>query len=380
MVSVEGKKREEKSREARIVRVSVLGIVTNVALAAFKAAVGILSHSIAITLDAVNNLSDAASSVITILGTKLASKSPDRRHPYGHGRYEYLTAMAVSGIVLWAGLTSLWEAIKSIIEPSTPSYAPGGLIIIAVAVVVKFVLGRFFVKRGKDLNSGSLVASGEDASFDAIISLSTLVAAGIFLVFGLALEGWLGAAISVVIIKSGIEMLREALDKVLGERVDGDLAREIKQDVCAVDGVRGAYDLLLNDYGPQRLWGSIHVEVDEDLRARDVDRLTREVQEVVYAHHGVILHTVGIYSANTHEGSKAQSIRRVLTELADQSPYVLQVHGLYVDTEQQDVVFDLVVSFDAPDRNEVGDQVVEELKRRFPTYSFSVVLDTDVSD
>ena len=371
---------QERERSKSIVRTSILGIVANVALAAFKAVIGLLSHSIAITLDAVNNLSDAASSAITILGTKLASKAPDRKHPYGHGRYEYLTTMVVAAIVLWAGLTSLWEAIQSILHPATPEYTPVGLIIISVAVVVKIALGRYFVAAGKRLDSGSLVASGEDASFDAIISASTLVAAGIYIVFGISLEAWLGAVISTVIIKSGIEMLREALDKVLGERVDDDLARQIKETVCSVDGVRGAYDLILNDYGPQRLWGSIHVEVDESIDARDVDRITREVQNSVQRKHNVILHTVGIYSTNSIEGSDAHVIRTALDKIAEENPYVLQVHGLYVDEHLKGATFDVVVSFDAPKREDVRQAVLDKMHEQFPEYAFMAVLDSDVSD
>lgn len=371
---------EEQSRSKAIVRTSIYGIVANVALAAFKATVGILSNSIAITLDAVNNLSDAASSAITILGTKLANRAPDRKHPYGHGRYEYLTTMVVAGIVLWAGLTSLWETVQNVLHPKTPEYTTVGLVIIGVAVVVKIVLGRYFVAVGKRLDSGSLVASGEDASFDAIISASTLVAAVIFNIFGLSLETLLGGIISLVIVKSGVEMLREALDKVLGARVDDDLARQIKETVCKVEGVRGAYDLILNDYGPQRLWGSVHVEVDENIGARDVDRITRQVQKYVQDEHGVVLHTVGIYSTNSREGSAAQAIRAALDEVVDDNPYVLQVHGLYVDENLHGATFDVVVSFDAPNREDVRQKILDEMHERFPDYAFEVVLDSDISD
>ncbi len=370
----------QQDRSKRIVRVSIIGIATNVALAAFKAAVGILSHSIAITLDAVNNLSDAASSAITILGTKLASKAPDRKHPYGHGRYEYLTTMVVAGVVLWAGLTSLFEAIQSIIKPQTPEYGAVGLVIVGVAVAVKLLLGRYFINAGNDLQSDSLVASGKDASFDAIISASTLVAAGICLLFGVSLEAWLGAAISAIIIKSGIEILHEALDKVLGARIDPELARDIKDSICAVEGVRGAYDLLLNDYGPERLWGSVHVEVDEALSARDIDRITREIQMKVQRELSVILHTVGIYSTNTQEGTEVHAIHAALEEICEPNPYVLQVHGLYVDTELKGGTFDLVVSFDAPDRGAVRAEVLDQLHDRFPDYAFDCVIDNDISD
>lgn len=370
----------ENSRSFQIIRVSIIGIVANVALAAFKATIGILSHSIAIVLDAVNNLSDAASSAITIAGTKLAGRAASHDHPYGFGRVEYLTAIVVSGIVLWAGLSSLFESIRSIINPSTPSYSTTSLVIIGAAVVVKLILGRFVSSEGKRLNADALVASGADASFDAIISASTLVAALVFMFCNISLEAWLGAVISVVIIKSGIEMLREALDKVLGARVDADLAKGIKQTVCSVDGVRGAYDLILSDYGPQRLWGSIHVEVDEELTAREIDRLTRKVQAAVMHDHEVILHTVGVYSINSDTSSQTQVIRAALEEVIEQEPYVLQMHGLYVDNELKGATFDLVISFEAGDRNVVRTRVVEKMHALFPDYAFVAVIDSDISD
>ena len=195
-------------RNKQIVKTSIIGILANVFLAAFKAVVGTLSGSIAIVLDAVNNLSDAASSVITIVGTKLAAKQPDRKHPYGYGRIEYLSAMIISAIVLFAGASSLKESVEKIISPRKPDYTIVALVIVAAAVLVKIVLGRFVESRGKKLNSDLLVNSGKDAMLDSVISASTLVAAVIFIFSGISLESWLAAIISVVIIKSGIDMLR----------------------------------------------------------------------------------------------------------------------------------------------------------------------------
>ena len=241
------------ARNKGIVRTSVIGIVANVFLAAFKAVIGILSNSIAITLDAVNNLSDATSSVITIVGTKLAGKAPDRKHPFGYGRIEYLTTIIVSAIVLWAGITSLSESVQQIIEPQTPSYAIPSLIIVGAAVAVKVALGLFTRASGKRFKSGALVASGTDALTDSIISAATLVAALVFVNTGISLEAWLGVIIALVIIKAGIDMLREVLSKILGERVESDVSRGVKQTVASVPGVHGAYDLFLEDYGPDTL-------------------------------------------------------------------------------------------------------------------------------
>ena len=258
-------------REKIIVRTSMIGIVANVFLVIFKTTIGLLSNSIAIVLDAVNNLSDVASSLITIVGTKLAGKEPDKKHPFGHGRIEYLSAMLIAVIILYAGITSLFESGKQIIHPETPEYNPVLLIIIGVAVVVKIVLG-FYVKRvGKKVNSDSLINSGEDATLDAVISFSTLVAAGVFLFFQISLEAILGAIISVVILKSGISMLKSTISQLLGEQSDIEIAKKIQKTVMQFPNVLGAYDLVLNNYGPNRWNGSLHIEVPDTLAVADLD-------------------------------------------------------------------------------------------------------------
>ena len=214
-----------QSRDKTIVKTSIIGIIANVFLAAFKAFVGFASNSIAIVMDAVNNLSDAASSLITIVGTKLAGKEADKKHPFGYGRVEYLSAMVISLLVLYAGITAFTESVKKIIEPDTPDYSTTALVIVAVAVVIKIILGKYVKSVGKKVNSDSLVNSGEDAILDSVISASTLVAAAVYLIFGLSLEAWLGAVIAVVIIKSGFQMLRDTLSQILGERADAAAVR-----------------------------------------------------------------------------------------------------------------------------------------------------------
>ncbi len=282
------------SREKTIVKTSIIGIVANVFLAAFKAVVGLLSHSIAIVLDAVNNVSDAGSSLITIVGTKLAGREPDKKHPFGYGRIEYLSAMIISVIVLYAGVTSFVESVKQIIHPETPDYSAVSLIIVAVAVLVKIVLGRYVRAVGKKVNSDSLVNSGEDAMLDSVISASTLAAAGVFLLFHVSLEAWLGAVISLVIIKSGVEMLRDTISKILGERNDAELAKEIRETVLGFPDVQGAYDLVLHNYGPDTWHGSVHVEVPDTYSAGELDQLLRDITVKVLTEHRVLLTAIGV--------------------------------------------------------------------------------------
>ncbi len=368
-----------KSRDAVIVRTSIIGIIANVFLAAFKAFVGLASNSIAIVMDAVNNLSDAASSVITIVGTKLAGKEPDKKHPFGYGRIEYLSAMVISLLVLYAGVTAFVESVKKIIHPDTPDYSPAALIIVAVAVVVKIVLGRYVKSVGKKVNSDSLVNSGEDATLDSVISASTLVAAAVYLIFNISLEAWLGAIIAVVIIKSGIEMLRETLSQILGEGADAQLARDIKATVTSYPEISGAYDLVLHNYGPDSYNGSVHIEVPDTLSADDLDKLIRKVTVDVYQKHDVILTAIGVYSLNTKD-PEAEAAREKVSSIVMSHEHVLQMHGFYYDKPEKMIRFDFIVSFDAPDRRKVYREVWAAVQNAYPDYILQITMDTDFSE
>ena len=365
-------------RSAVIVRTSFIGIAANLLLAGFKAVVGWISGSIAIVMDAVNNLSDALSSVITIIGTKLAKRKPDRKHPLGHGRYEYIAAEVISVIVLYAGITSLVESVKKIIHPETPDYSAASLIIVGSAVVVKILLGTFVKKQGEKVNSDSLVDSGKDALLDSIISASTLVAAVIFLVSHWSLEAYLGAVISLYIIKSGIDMLRETMSRILGERVDSELSKAIKETISGVPGVNGAYDLILHSYGPDRWQGSVHIEVPDTWTAEEIDGVEREIQEKVYAEHGVILTGIGIYAMNTKNG-KAAEVRSKITETVMSEEGVLQIHGFNLNEEEKVIRFDVVIAF-ADDRQETYRRICENVQKLYPDYRVIIVMDSDISD
>lgn len=367
------------SREKTIIRTSVIGIIANVLLAAFKAVIGLLTHSIAIVLDAVNNISDAGSSLITIVGTKLAAKEPDKQHPFGYGRIEYLSAMIISVIVLYAGITSFSESVKQIIHPETPEYTPVSLVIVAVAVVVKILLGRYVKSVGVKVKSDSLVNSGEDATLDSIISASTLVAAVIFMVFHISLEAWLGAIISIVIIKSGIEMLKDTISRILGERSDVELAKAIKKTVESFPQVHGAYDLVLNNYGPDSWNGSIHIEVDDTCTAADLDQLIREIETKVYLEHHVILTAIGVYSVNTKDEDVIRAYEKV-REIVFSHPHVIEMHGFYLIKEQKTMRFDVVISFDEKDRKALYKEIIAEVKEAFPGYQLQTTLDTDFGE
>jgi len=370
---------DNKNREKIIVKTSVVGIITNVVLSAFKAVVGLLSHSIALTIDAVNNLTDALSSVVTIIGAKLAAKAPDKQHPLGHGRVEYISQTVVAVIILYAGITALIESIKKIISPVEASYGTMTLVVMVVAVIVKLILGTYVKKQGRAAHSGTLIASGEDAMFDAVITTSVLVSAIIYLIFNVSIEAYVGVVISVMIIKSGIEIIRDAVNQMLGERVGCELTNAVKQTVREMPGVKGAYDLVLHNYGPDRYMGSIHVEVDENMKARDIDLLTRRTQAQVYQKTGVVLTTVGIYSANTSDETVSR-MRQEVTDIVMGHTHLMQIHGFFVDTEQKRMQFDMIIDFAEKDRQALYQHILQDIKERFPDYDVHITLDLDVSE
>lgn len=368
-----------RSRDRIIIRTSVIGILANVGLAAFKAAVGLFSNSIAIVMDAVNNISDAGSSLITIVGTKLAGREPDKKHPFGYGRIEYLTAMIIAVIVLYAGLKSLEESVKAILHPETPEYSTVSLVIIAAGVLVKIVLGRYVKATGEKVNSHSLINSGQDAMMDSVISASTLASALVYILTGISLEAWLGALISLVIIKAGIEMLKETLSQILGESVDPELASVIKNTVKSFPQVIGAYDLVLNNYGPDTFNGSVHIEVPDTCTANELDELIRSIQYKVYTEHKVVLTAVGVYSVNT-KNDRAAEVERELRHKVMEIPNIRQMHGFYLSETNKTIRFDTVVSFNEKDRKGLHRRLNELVETQYPGYTAQIVLDTDFSE
>ncbi len=367
------------NRNSEIIKTSFIGIAVNVLLAGFKFVVGLISNSIAITLDAVNNLSDALSSVITIIGAKIAAKKPDKKHPFGHGRVEYLSAAVIAMIVLYAGLTSLIESIKKIITPEEPDYSTVTLIIVGVAVAVKFLLGGFFIGKGKKIDSDSLIMSGKDARLDSLVSLATLIAALVFTFFSFSVEAFLGVVIAGLMIRSGIEMIMETLSRILGERPDKSKALEVKSVVNSFPEVSGAYDLVLHNYGPDILTGSVHIEVPDHMNVSELDKLERKIADEVYVKCNVALTGISVYSKNTKDDELSAMLNRIRRIVMDHDN-IIQMHGFYADPVKKEMRFDIVVGFEAEDRTALYNHVVNEIHELYPDYDLRVGFDADLSD
>ena len=369
----------KNNREKTVIKTSIISILSNVILAGFKAFVGFLANSIAIISDAINNLSDALSSIITIVGTRLAGKAPDKKHPYGYGRIEYMTSLIVSGIVLYAGLTSLVESIKKVIHPEKVEYSVITLVILIAGIIVKFVLGIYVTKKGKDVNSDSLVASGSDAFNDAILSISVLISAIIYMLFKISIEAYVGILLSIFIIKAGFELIKESVDNMLGVRIESDLARKIKKEITKEKDVKGAFDLILNDYGPDKYLGSIHIEVADTLSVSDIDKISRRITKNILEKYGVILHTIGVYSINTKD-KKIMKIQKDIHNIVFSHEGILQMHGFYLDDIDKTITFDIIIDFKVKEREKLYKEIYDEIENKYKDYKLSITLDIDISD
>ena len=365
------------SREKIIVRTSIVGIVTNVLLVIFKSAVGLLSNSIAIVLDAVNNLSDVLSSLITIVGAKLAGRMPDKGHPLGHGRIEYISAMMVAAIVLYAGFTAFVESVKKIFNPVQPDYSPMTLIVVTSAVIVKIILGLFVQRNGKKVNSTTLTASGIDALFDAVISASVLLSAIIYLLTGVCLEAYLGIVISAFVIRPGYKLMKSTLNEILGKRISREFLSDIKQTICEDDCVFGAYDLILHCYGTDNYIGSVNVEIPDVMTADEIDTMERRIADKVYKKHGVILASIGIYSMNT-TNDEIKKMRTDISHIVMSHDNVLQIHGFYVNLKEKSICFDIIIDYDSNDRDKMYSHIYNEIQSHYPDFSLKIDMDIDI--
>jgi len=367
-----------KGRARQIIRTSWIGIITNVLLAGFKAAVGILASSVAIVMDAVNNLSDALSSVITIVGTKLSQRPADRNHPFGFGRIEYFSAIIIAVIVLSAGITSLIESVKKIFNPTEPEYTTVTLVVIVVAIVVKLILGQYVKRKGDQLKSDALIASGSDALFDAVITLATLISAGVMLLWGVSLDGILGALISIVIIKAGIEMLASPVNELLGTSISAEFTKQIQKEVSDFEGVHGVFDLILHNYGPDVKIGSLHINVYDTMSAHEIHGLTRKITTKMYERHGIIM-TVGVYAVATGENRRAELQTKVMQTLAGHQD-IVQVHGFYYSEKENMLSVDVVPDISIHDDDAFASQLTNDIQPLVPGMQVVIVVDHNYSE
>lgn len=362
-------------RQKRIIRVGLWGVAVNFLYAVLKSAIGYQSGSIAVFLDAMNNLNDAVSSVIAIGGIKLATMPADRKHPFGHGRIEYISAMVISALIVVLGVTSLVNATEKIINPTRTHYNITMIMIMCTGVVAKLWLGLYTIRAGKREKSDLLNASATENLFDSFVTLATIVSAVILMAWGIDLDGWFAAAISLILIKAGWKILRRTFNDLLGRRVDSSLSTQIKQTVGSFPNVCGAYDLIVNNYGHDRNVGSINIEVPERMTAREIHALSQDIHHKVMDEYNVYL-VVGIYSRP--DSKEDAELRQRVEHAVTAHQGAQHIHGFLANG--QEVSFHVVCDFKVKNGKEFCLKLKGDLERDFPGHTFNISPDMDYCD
>lgn len=363
------------TREGVITSVSGLGIILNVLIAAVKVAVGLIASSIAIVSEGANNAADALSSVLTLVGTKLAGKHPDKKHPFGYGRIEYLTGLVIAVLILVTGAEMLISSVKLMIEPAEPEFSVISLVILGVSAVIKFFLGVFTIRMGRRVGSSALEGVGTEGRNDAFISLLTIVSAVVFLVFEWNIDAYVGALMSLVILKAGFDVLRDTISELLGRSGEEALAETLYEEIRATDGILGAADMMLHNYGPDAWSGSVNVEIDHKKTVDETYRLLHELQLRIMHEHRVAL-VFGIYAVDNDQPD-SKELRRVIGQYVQAHEHVKSFHAVYLQPDTDLLYCDLVVDYDLRDWDALRADFLAYMSEHYPERRVELTVETE---
>ena len=361
---------EAKVRTAYGVLASLVGIVCNLLLFGGKLAVGLVLHSVSVMADAFNNLSDAASSVIGFIGVKMAEKPADEEHPFGHGRIEYIAALIVSFLVIEVGFTFFKNAIAKIRTPEELSFNLISMGILLASVAVKLWLSFFNKKLGKRINSTVMQATATDALGDVVTTLATMGSILFFYFTKINIDGYVGLAVSLLVMWAGVGIAKDTLEPLIGQSVDPKLYREISEFVESYDGILGSHDLIVHNYGPTKSLASIHAEVpnnvDIETSHEIIDRIERDAAKKLGIF--LVIHMDPVETADAQVAEVKAEVQEVLHQMDER----LSLHDFrMVDGEKWiNLIFDVVVPFsygenDRPKLREAIEEEVSSLDERY---------------
>lgn len=368
-------RQDPNEREGVITAVSALGIAVNLLIAAAKVVLGLFASSIAIVSEGVNNASDAMTSVLTLVGSRLAGKHPDAKHPFGYGRVEYLTSLVIAGLILFTGIEMLISSVRLIFEPSELNVSVPALAVVAVSAVIKFLLGVFTVSAGKRSGSGALVGVGLDCRNDSFISVVTILSAVIFIVSGVSVDAYVGALMSLLVVKAGFDVLRDTVSELLGRPGDAELAAKLYREIRSTPGILGAVDMMLHNYGPDAYSGSVNVEIDHEKTVGEVYDFLHALQLRIMREYNVTL-VFGVYAVDgDHE--EVRVIRQRIAEFVRAHEHVKSFHAVYLDPASPRLYCDLIVDYELHDWSLLRGEFTDFMRESFPERELVLTIETE---
>ena len=367
--------RDPNSREDIITVTSGLGIIANLLIAITKVLIGVVSSSIAIVSEGVNNFADAFTSILALLGAKLAKKHPDEKHPFGYGRIEYLASLIIAALILVTGTETLISSVKLVFNPEEMSVSYLAIAIIAVTAVIKFCLGIYTIKMGEKASSVSLVGVGTESRNDSFASIITIVTALIYLIFHVSLDAYAGIIISLLILKAGIDVLKETLSDLLGRPGEKELAAELYRRIRRTDGIISAADMMLHNYGPDSWSGSVNVEIDHNKTVGEIYKFLHELQLTIMHELNVTM-VFGVYAVDTdHE--EMQRLRAVIGRFVKEHPHIKSFHAVYVEPETGKVYCDFIVDYKLRDWDSLRDAFIDYMGKEYGQAEIELTIETE---
>lgn len=368
-------KQDPNSREGVIMATSWLGVIVNIFCAALKIVIGALAGSIAIISEGLNNAADVASSVLTIIGTKLAGKHPTKKHPFGYGRIEYFTSLIISIMILMTAYETITQSISLIFNPKSMDLSMLIVVIIAVSAIIKFALGVYVEKQGNEINSQALIGIGKDSKSDCIISVVTIIATFIYIFSNISIDAYAGILTSIFIFKAGYEILKDTLGDLIGSAGDAELAKELYGIIRSNPLILNAADMMLHNYGPDRYSGSVNVEMDHSLSVEQIYATLHAMQLQIMHDYNIVM-VFGIYAVDAdHE--EVKNMRKYIGEYVQKKEHVNSFHALYIDPSNDDIYCDLVVDYGLNDWEELREDFTEYMKTAYPNQRLELVIETE---
>lgn len=364
-------------RAKLIQNTSIIGIITNLGFALIKVVIGLMANSVSIISDAINNFTDSVSAVITLLGSKFANKAPDYKHPFGYGRIEYISSLVVAAIVLVFGLEFMKTSFLRIQNPEAINFTILQIVLLILTILGKIFLSRLDVVVGETTNSLALKASGKEAMMDVLASTLTVVAAIVSVFTGWLIDGYVGLLLSIFIIYTGISLIRETVNSIIGIRPEKQLVENIREELIDLEPIMGAYDFIVHNYGPSTQFGTANLEIPENTTVKEVYATMLYLQDEIYRKYHIYF-TFGIYSVNTYD-DKVKKVQSDVYNIVTSIPHTINIHAFNLDNEEKRIRFDVVVDFEVRDFAKFRRELQDLIKLKYPEYSIIINIDLDYS-
>ena len=368
---MEAIEKKTDNRFQTIIRYNIIGIAINLVLSTAKIIIGFVTNAHAVILDGIEGFSDLISSVFTIFSAKIGEKKADKTHPFGYGRAEYLASLLITIIIMLFGIRTIIESIQNILDPhEAPHYDTAVVTIMVLSLVLKLSYGFILQKKGRQINSDAMVMSGVDCMSDSVTSIAILAAILIKKFFDFDIEHYLCIGISLLIIATGVQMLRECVTKILGTSVDPEFKKKIKNTIAMEEGVYNVPTLVIHNYGEDVYVGSVEIEVDENMRAAEITKLSRRITAKA-DELGMTVTAVGITGTNT-SSHKADEIRDRILDIVRQNKNIRRAHSFTVDFQEKHISFSIEPNYDDPDQVKTRQDLINELQTIFPEMTITI--------